>query len=153
MTTQEREQLKSYIELCSSLEKHSFFVGTDKLVITVPQNPSQKSKLGGYEEESLTSFLVPFRKTYMNDETTFFHSIGNIISRRKVKLRPVIKELKTRYSEALKKAKAISSDPKIDIVDAFINGKYFHTGEESKKDVIKDEYDLKKQAFLLALFD
>ncbi len=150
-TTQEREQLKSYIELCDRLEKHSFFFFLIGEQITMSIDRAGGAQIGGYQEETLKSFLVDFRLTYMSGETTFFHSIGNVITRRNRKLAPTIKDLKKRYEEELKKAKSVSSDPKIDIVDAFINGKYFHTREEAKSDVLVDEYKLKKLAFLIAL--
>jgi HEAT repeat protein len=151
-TTQEREQLKSYIELCDRLERHSFFVGVEQITISIDR-AGGTHQIGGYQEETLKSFLVDFRLTYMSGETTFFHSIGNVISRRKRELAPTVKKLKKRYEDELKKAKSLSSDPKIDIVDAFINGKYFHTGEEAKSDVLIDEYQLKKSAFLMALIN
>ncbi len=151
-TTQEREQLKSYIELCDRLERHSFFVGIEQITINIDR-AGGAHQIGGYQEETLKSFLVDFRLTYMSGETTFFHSIGNVIARRKRELAPAIKKLKERYEDELKKAKSLSSDPKIDIVDAFINGKYFHTREEAKSDVLIDEYQLKKSAFLIALIN
>ncbi len=153
MTQEERRRLEDYIALCDSLRTHRFVNETVELTLKLGKTPSAHSLLG-YDEDLLKSFLMDFRKLVMNDERTHFQSVANVIARRRTSMQAKVKDIKKRYERKLKSSPILleAGDKRADIVDAWLNGHYFHQ-DQTLKSAILEEAVIRKQQFITAVID
>lgn len=153
MTPEEKTQLKDYSVICGSLNGHRFFKETEELTLKLNKQ-SRSHSLHGYDEDLFKSFLLDFRKIVMKDEPTFFHKVANIISRRNIKLRPKVGGIKKRYEDKLKSSPLLLESPskRLDIVDAWLNGQYFHQDKDLRS-ALQEEIALKKHHFIATVID
>lgn len=144
LSEKEISQIKKFTSISNHLMKSGFYVAyLRKGVIGVKNiNVGKKKKVEletfGFDEDSMRSALLDFRKIYNQSEDANFYKICNLIERSEVstKARKKARELRAQFSKTLNEPithydRSTKDAPK-HVIDKWINGFYFHLNDEKE---------------------